>query len=439
MSNDPRFLASDATPGTLATETAGGPDAAPDSVDRVVGLGAHITRLAAEQLHVIYDLHRTSLAEAAFAGRDLTDVIERGIRLELAAALRITEYRADKLLTLAEGVIDRYPVVLDSLRGARMTQDHAEILVTGLDSAEPELRDALLPEAIELAETEPVGTFRVKLRKLIDQARAITLTKRHEEALELRRTVLSPAEDGMGWYSIYGPMVELVALDNRNTQLARIRAAVEGEERTLDQIRCDTACDLLIDGTIPTDPTFPTGIRATVTVTVPALTLLDETEEERAERGNAPAEIEGIGPIPHARARELCGGSSDWMRILTHPETGMVLSVGRDQYRPPAALRKLLRWRAERCMAPGCHQPASRCEIDHTVAWEHGGTTSLNNLNPICKSHHRVKHHGRWTVEQLPDTGGTMHWTSPSGRHYDVHPERRTPVFRPSGDTDAPF
>ena len=83
--------------------------------------------------------------------------------------------------------------------------------------------------------------------------------------------------------------------------------------------------------------------------------------------------------------------------------------------------------------------PASRCEIDHTLAWEDGGTTSLDNLAPICRGHHRVKHHGGWQVRQVPGSGGALEWTSPAGRRYVVEPERRVPVFRPSLDEDAPF
>ena len=142
-----------------------------------------------------------------------------------------------------------------------------------------------------------------------------------------------------------------------------------------------------------------------------------------------PPVVEGIGPIPLDRARELCGGADGWTRVLTHPETGMVLSVGREKYRPPPGLRRLVRWRADRCMAPGCSVPASRCEIDHNVAWEHGGHTSLDNHCPLCKGHHLVKHHGGWTVQQLPGGGGAIEWTSPARRRYVVHPERRVPTF----------
>ena len=117
------------------------------------------------------------------------------------------------------------------------------------------------------------------------------------------------------------------------------------------------------------------------------------------------------------------------MRVLTHPETGMVLSVGRDRYEPPPALRKLVKWRADRCMAPGCGVPASRCEVDHQVAWADGGETCLCNNAPFCKGHHTVKHHGGWEVQQVEGSGGAIEWISPTGRRYVVQPERKVPTF----------
>jgi len=283
--------------------------------------------------------------------------------------------------------------------------------------------------------------FRRKLHALVETVRAVTLTARHERALVQRRIVLERAEDGMAWLHEYLPAVEAHAIYDRTTRQGKALAGHPDETRTLDQLRADILCDLLIDGTVDTLPTAARGIRATVVVTVPALALLD-TADDGADpdgAGAGLATVEGIGPIPMDRARELCGGADGWMRVLTHPETGIVLSVGRDRYRPPPQLRRLVRWRAETCMAPGCSIPAGRCEIDHTLAWEHGGTTALSNLTPLCKGHHTVKHHGDWNLEQLPDTGGAVLWTSPTGREYVVQPERRTPVFRPAADGDAPF
>ena len=130
------------------------------------------------------------------------------------------------------------------------------------------------------------------------------------------------------------------------------------------------------------------------------------------------------------------------MRVLTHPETGMVLSVGRDRYQPPPSLRKLVKWRSARCMAPGCSVPASHCQLDHTIAWEHGGETALSNQAPLCQGHHTIKHHGNWTIRQLDGSGGAIEWTSPTGRSYIVEPERPVPIFRSSVHDDralAPF
>jgi hypothetical protein len=218
--------------------------------------------------------------------------------------------------------------------------------------------------------------------------------------------------------------------------MARVLCAQECETRSLDQVRADVLCDLLIGGDTAIHPPEARGIRATVAVTVPVLALLAKDEDAA---GSEPAAVEGIGPIPLQRARELCGGAEEWMRILTHPETGMVLSVGRKQYRTPPSLRRLVRWRADRCMAPGCGVPASRCEIDHSVAWEHGGHTALANLCPLCKGHHIIKHHGGWMVRQIEGSGGALEWISPAGRRYVVQPERRVPVFLPQSDSAAPF
>jgi hypothetical protein len=411
----------------------------PDAVDRVVEVAGMMDVFAAQRLWRVEAMRQEALEDAHRHGRALTDVIERGVRLELAAALRITERAAGEMIARAAAMVQRYPAVLDSLGRARMTERHAEILVDLVDEAESELRGALVPQAIQLAEQHPVGSFRRMLRRLIDSVRSVTLAERHEAALGRRRMAVEPDEDTMAWLHVYLPGVEAQAIFGRTTAMAKVIVASEGETRTLDQVRVDVLCDLLIEGDTASLPADARGIRASVVVTVPALALLTAGEKERHDAGLAPATVEGVGPVPLARARELCGGDGGWMRVLTHPESGAVLSVGRELYRPPAALARLVKWRADRCMAPGCGMPASRCEIDHTLAWEDGGTTGLDNLAPICRGHHRVKHHGGWRVRQVPDSGGEIEWTSPSGREYTVKPERRYPMFHPSSAADAPF
>lgn len=403
----------------------------PDTLGHVLEIDAVMASFVAQRAVSINRLRREALADPRRGSRATREIVERSVRLELAAALRITENAAGTLMARAEALVERYPRVLDALAGSRITERHADAVVDGLDEVEPHLRDDLLGQVLAMAEAQPLGTFRRALRRLLDSVRAQTLAERWAEALDDRRLVQEPAADGMAWLAWYGPAVEAQAIHDRVTAIAKVLAAREGETRTLDQLRADVFADLLIEGDTSAHPESARGIRARVVVTVPALSLLDD---EAA--AHDPATIEGVGPFPIERARELCGGADGWMRVLTHPETGVVLSVGRDLYRPPPALQRLVRWRAERCMAPGCGMPAARCEIDHTIAWEHGGETAVGNLAPLCTGHHTVKHHGGWSVRQHP--GGVLEWTSPTGRVYLVEPERRMPAFAPDPSPPQP-
>ncbi|GAA1467598.1 HNH endonuclease signature motif containing protein [Microbacterium thalassium] len=407
----------------------------PDDVSLVVETANMVSVFAAERYQRIDGLRVRALADAARYGDAIAPVIERSVRLELSAALRVGETVAGGMMAVAEALVHRYPTVLDALGHAQITDDHARALVAGVEVLEPALAEKIVPPALAIAEETTVAAFRRALTTLIETERAQTLAERHAEALTSRRTAVENVGDGMAWFHAYLPAVEAHAIYGRITTIAKTITRQPGEDRTLDQVRADVFADLLIDGDTGCLPPTARGIRPTVVVTVPALSVLSG---EGAEGGD-PAVVEGVGPIPLERARELCGQARDWIRVLTHPETGMVLSVGRDRYDPPKMIRDLVTWRADRCMGPGCGMPASRCEIDHTLAWVDGGSTSLANLAPLCKGHHTIKHHGGWRIRQVPGSGGAIEWTSPSGRQYVVKPERRVPAFRPADAGDAPF
>jgi hypothetical protein len=89
-------------------------------------------------------------------------------------------------------------------------------------------------------------------------------------------------------------------------------------------------------------------------------------------------------------------------------------------YRPGRALRHLVSARNATCTAPGCGQPAARCDLDHTTPWHHGGLTCPCNLAPLCRHHHRVKHaQGWWLVMPEP---GVLRWRTPAGRTHTTTP-----------------
>ena len=94
-----------------------------------------------------------------------------------------------------------------------------------------------------------------------------------------------------------------------------------------------------------------------------------------------------------------------------HAETG---------YHPSRKLAHLIRARSATCAAPGCRQPAARCDLDHSVPWDQGGLTCECDLAPLCRHHHRCKQAEGWRLEQ-PEPG-VLIWHTPSGRTYATTP-----------------
>jgi Domain of unknown function (DUF222) len=162
------------------------------------------------------------------------------------------------------------------------------------------------------------------------------------------------------------------------------------------------------------------GIRPSVVVTVPVLAMLGHTNKD----GELELPVlEGYGPIDIETATRLAGAAKSWLRVLTHPETGVTLSVGRDRYTVPAPLRAFLQRRDGTCRKPGCNRSADRCDLDHTQEWQHGGQTAHDNLAHLCQMHHDEKHHTNVSVKHLPN--GDLEWTLPSGHTYISEPADR--------------
>lgn len=180
-----------------------------------------------------------------------------------------------------------------------------------------------------------------------------------------------------------------------------------------DQRRADALVDVF--ARVIADPNLPEqhGARPSIQVTVAASTLLGAD--------NQPGELTGYGPITANQARRIAADqSSTWRRLLTDPTTGALLDYGRTTYRPPRDLTDYIIARDRTCIFPTCQRNARRCDLDHGQPFDAGGTTSAENRAPLCRRHHRAKHHAGWTVTHQPD--GTYDWTNPTGHHYTVQP-----------------
>jgi hypothetical protein len=118
--------------------------------------------------------------------------------------------------------------------------------------------------------------------------------------------------------------------------------------------------------------------------------------------------------IPAELIAELAASAT--LRPLIHPAD----APPEAGYTPSRALADFVRCRDLTCRFPGCDHPATRCDLDHTIAHADGGPTHASNLKALCRRHHLLKTFWGWSDQQLPD--GTVIWTSPAGPTYVTTP-----------------
>jgi hypothetical protein len=179
-------------------------------------------------------------------------------------------------------------------------------------------------------------------------------------------------------------------------------------------------------------PAVRNSVSVQIRVTVPLTTVQGHGEE--------PGELVGYGPITAQQARELAADpQSVWRRLVTDPLSGALLDVGTSRYRPPPNIVEHVVARHQYCQYPGCRTPAHRCDLDHNQPHDperDRGPTSVANLGPKCRPHHRLKGTRGWSVVQYED--GSIVWVTPSGHSYLVEPPPAAQIRAPLPDDDEP-
>jgi hypothetical protein len=365
--------------------------------------------------------HVDAFVAARFHGAPARDLARRAAIAELAVALNMTERRVDRLASDAAVLCRQLPAVLGGMREGDLDYEQAKAIIDAVEplADRPEIVAALDEQLTDLARTANPAGLRRAARRLVERVQADSIAVRHEKARAERRVEVHPARDGMAWLSLLLPAADALLIKNRLCQAAgQLQTA---SEQRLDQLRADLARDLLLHGLPPeseaTARTVVSGIRPTVHVTVPVLTLMGRASE--------PGTLDGYGPIDPDTARTLASEAPSFTRLLTHPVTAAVLDVDRTSYRVPADLRKWLQVRDETCRFPGCARPAVGCDLDHSEDWADrggggGGTTAHDNLAHLCAAHHHLKHDTAWSLRHLDD--GVLEWTSLTGSRYRTAP-----------------
>jgi hypothetical protein len=285
------------------------------------------------------------------------------------------------------------------------------------------------------------------------------------EGIARRRLAKGSYGIGVGFLGLYDIGIPGMAAAYEHVNAIARGIKNLGDTRTLDQVRADTALDLLTGGTSPFHPTpakptaakagkataaeaEPTGknderpdentpvaadadaevgaaddigvpapvpttrARADVDLIVPISMLADLAD---ALRRGVLVEVGGFGLIPADVAARLVKAAASrpsvWCMTAVDDQ-GRVVGHVRTQHDPTKAMRAYVNARDRHCRFPGCLVPAIRCDTDHTLAHESGGPTCPCNMAPLCRRHHRLKQAQGFTLDIDPTTNNAR-WTTP--------------------------
>ena len=408
----------------------------------------------------------------------------------IALIEQIGQSAAEGALSDAGIAVREFPGLVDALGEGKLSEEQLRVLtgaglsVSHVDAVEQSARRGEFVRVM-LAELDsrvlPPKALRMAAARVAESLTEESVSERHERARKTRYVSVTATENGMCLLRARLPLIEGKAIADRlrkqGKALIKARpkpanakptgtnatsrpcgpgaddvADAEAEadapdERTMDEVKADLFADMLLTSD-PMSCAAAAGIQASVQFTIPILTALTKlggsgagSSASASRVGGAtrltpaPALLDGLIPIPLEDAIRLAGTATSFVRILTHPITGTVEAV--DTYRPTAAMRAYLTARDIHCRWPGCRQPAATCDLDHTHAWEHGGTTTLENLCGLCRHHHVMKHATAWTATQLP--GGVMQLRTPSGKTITDRPEHHDVHFTPNDENLGPL
>ena len=413
------------------------------------------------------------------------------VALDIATACGIAQSTASMRLGKARHLVKDLPVAFEHLRQGRLTVGQALVLQEETRELPRQTCAALEARAFPRVLGMTSGDTRRAVKRILVQVDADASELRRQAKQRERQVWNSVRPDGR---AVIGAELSAEGAGAFLRALTAIAKAVFGAEdrRTLDQQRADLFAALphfavahLGEEPGPSLRAFlglhetGTGLtehqarRIQAIVVVPVETGLDLTDTA--------AELVDYGPITAGHARELLAAAelrkacsdvrtgrlvaledtvlapagAQWVASTLESELlAMVFSSTPVESREEAAhdpsrgLADFIQLRDQRCVGPGCSQPARSCDLEHLDPYP-GGETRADNLGPASRRGHNAKTHGGWTLEPHPD--GSVTWTSPLGRRF-TRPSRSEPhdltnlrlprrLARPSTDgpsTDGP-
>lgn len=338
------------------------------------------------------------------------DLVRSVVTEELALATGVPEFDARARVDFATADPEAVGHLTQAMRDGACSWERARRVMERTAGQPAVIVNEIARRALAPGRDNEVVTWKLFCRRLSRAVTSLTDTTAARTAARNARDArawLDENGSGCGVFQVTGTGERITGAAERIDTIARTLRR-SGDARPLGQLRSDVALDLLMCGELAQYAGAAPPVRLSVTVSLATL----------VGAADAPGEHR-LGPIAPQVVRELaCAEGTTLARIVIDPLTGAAIDATTDSYRPTAAMRRFIEARDHTCRAPGCTSPAERCDLDHSVDWP-VGSTSTGNLSAKHRRHHEYKTRRWWHTRQ--DASGVIRWRT-LAREYTTYP-----------------
>jgi len=333
----------------------------------------------------------------------------KGLASEVALARRDSPVRGGRHLGLAKALVHEMPHTLAALECGALSEWRATLIARESACLEVEDRRRLDAEpCADVSKLDGMGDARITAaaKEIAARLDAQAVVDRAAKAEADRTVTIRPAPDCMVYLTALLPVRQGVGV---YAALKR-QADTTFDDRSRGQVMADTLAERV------------TG-RAADEAEPVALNLV-MSDQALWGQDNAPAVLEGYGPIPASLAQRLMRDAvvdkrslATLRRLYRHPKSGSLVGMESRSRLFPKGLAAFIGVRDRTCRTPYCDAPIRH--RDHAVPRNRGGPTSVLNGLGECERCNYVKEAPGWRVTAADENNThTAEFITPTGATY---------------------
>ena len=377
-------------------------------IERIAWLERVKSAAAAGQASAAAALDEKRRADEAAAGVPKAKQ-GRGVAGEVALARHDSPARGGRHLGLAKALVHEMPHTLAALECGALSEWRATLIARESACLDVEDRRTLDAElCADVSKLEGMGDARITAaaKEIAARLDAQAVVDRAAKAEADRCVTIRPAPDCMTYVTALLPVAQGVSV------YAALKRAADTtfDDRSRGQVMADT----LVERVTGHPAEEPEHVALNLVMSDQALWGQD----------NAPAVLDGYGPIPASVAQGLVRDAvvderslATLRRLYRNPQSGSLVAMESRSRLFPMGLAGFIGMRDRTCRTPYCDAPIRH--RDHATPRNRGGPTTATNGLGECERCNYTKEAPGWRVNAADENGvHTAEFVTPTGARY---------------------